>query len=50
MWFRGNASSSGGEGEEPVNLVWYVIGKPQTDGELVEEEVNKYIRIRSTLL
>ena len=40
----GNASSSGGEGEEPVNLVWYVIGKPQTDGELVEEEVNKYIK------
>ncbi|KQC92782.1 ABC transporter substrate-binding protein, partial [Clostridium perfringens CP4] len=40
----GNASSSGGEGEEPVNLVWYVIGKPQTDGEVVEEEVNKYIK------
>ena len=40
----GNASSSGGEGEKPVNLVWYVIGKPQNDGELVEEEVNKYIK------
>ncbi|HAT4363983.1 ABC transporter substrate-binding protein [Clostridium perfringens] len=40
----GSASSSGGEGEKPVNLVWYVIGKPQNDGELVEEEVNKYIK------
>ena len=40
----GSASSGGGEGEEPVNLVWYVIGKPQNDGELVEEEVNKYIK------
>ncbi|KXA03947.1 ABC transporter substrate-binding protein [Clostridium perfringens] len=39
-----SASSSGGEGEKPVNLVWYVIGKPQNDGELVEEEVNKYIK------
>ncbi|GAA0065818.1 MAG: ABC transporter substrate-binding protein [Clostridium perfringens] len=41
---EGSASSSGGEGEKPVNLVWYVIGKPQNDGELVEEEVNKYIK------
>ena len=40
-----NESADGGAAsEEPVNLVWYVIGKPQTDGEVVEEEVNKYIK------
>ena len=37
-------AEGGAASEEPVNLVWYVIGKPQTDGELVEEEVNKYIK------
>ena len=29
---------------ELLKLVWYVIGKPQTDGEVVEEEVNKYTK------
>ena len=37
-------AEGGAASEEPVNLVWYVIGQPQTDGELVEEEVNKYIK------
>ncbi|MDH5085660.1 ABC transporter substrate-binding protein [Clostridium perfringens] len=37
-------AEGGAASEEPVNLVLYVIGKPQTDGELVEEEVNKYIK------
>ena len=37
-------AEGGAASEEPVNLVWYVIGKPQTDGEVVEEEVNKYIK------
>ncbi|MDZ5253357.1 ABC transporter substrate-binding protein [Clostridium sp. LIBA-8841] len=37
-------SAEGGASEEPVNLVWYVIGDTQTDNEKVEEEVNKYIK------
>ncbi|MGG5461598.1 ABC transporter substrate-binding protein [Clostridium sp. B9] len=40
----GGNSSTGGEGEEPVNLVWYVIGGTPKDNEVVEEEVNKYIK------
>jgi len=29
--------------EAPINLVWYTIGTPQKDAELVEEELNKYL-------
>ncbi len=29
--------------EKPVNLTWYTIGTPQNDGDLVEEELNKYL-------
>lgn len=31
------------EKEKPVKLVWYTIGTPQKDGDLVEEELNKYL-------
>ncbi|HHD2751281.1 TPA: ABC transporter substrate-binding protein [Clostridium perfringens] len=40
----GGSASSGGEGDKPVNLVWYVIGEAPADNEVVEEEVNKYIK------
>ncbi len=29
--------------KKPVNLTWYTIGTPQNDGDLVEEELNKYL-------
>lgn len=32
-----------GKKEAPINLVWYTIGTPQKDAELVEEELNKYL-------
>lgn len=40
----GNTSSEGGAGEKPVNLVWYTIGDAPKDNEMVEEEVNKYLK------
>lgn len=42
----GCGGSGGGtsSADEPVNLVWYVIGDAPTDNEIVEEEVNNYIK------
>lgn len=38
----GNSKSA--DGDKPVNLVWYAIGTTPKDSDLVEEEVNKYIK------
>lgn len=38
----GNDGASNTSNEEPVELIWYTIGTPQKDVELVNEEINKY--------
>ncbi|MGG5461596.1 ABC transporter substrate-binding protein [Clostridium sp. B9] len=38
------AAEGGTASEEPVNLVWYTIGDAPADNEVVEEEVNKYLK------
>lgn len=42
----GNSGDNSGsaDGDKPVNLVWYVIGANPKDSDLVEEEVNNYIK------
>ncbi|ATD54197.1 ABC transporter substrate-binding protein [Clostridium chauvoei] len=40
----GNSSSSGSKGDETVNLTWYTIGQEPKDLQLVEDEINKYLK------
>lgn len=48
-----NDSAAGSEGtsEKPVELIWYTIGAPQKDLDMVVEEINKYTKekINATL-
>ncbi|MFF2912137.1 ABC transporter substrate-binding protein [Paenibacillus sp. NPDC057934] len=46
-----NASGNGGKAGKPVELIWYTIGPPQKDMNMVVDEVNKYIqpKINATL-
>ncbi len=39
-----NSGAAAGNSEEPVNLIWYTIGTPQKDVDLVMEEVSKYTK------
>lgn len=41
---KDNSSSNGGSTEKPVELIWYTIGAPQKDTDLVIAEVNKYTK------
>lgn len=39
---NGNNAASNDEESEPVELIWYTIGPPQKDMDVVNEEINKY--------
>lgn len=40
----GSDAGSAGEGDEPVELIWYTIGTPQKDVDRVMEEVSNYTK------
>ncbi|WP_438433301.1 ABC transporter substrate-binding protein [Gorillibacterium sp. sgz500922] len=41
---EGSAGAAGGSSDNPVHLIWYTIGAPQKDLDLVLKEVNNYTR------